>query len=211
MKISTRHKQIIYGTLWGDGWLQKTGERNARLRLEHSAKQSAYINWLYRELITIFQRPPVALTRKHPQSQRCYKYLRLQSHSSPLFGDLRRAFYDTQGKKIVPREAARYLPSALTLAIWYMDDGYYYHRDGSAHIYLPAYPQRDLERLIITLREKFALTPNWYCRPDRRGCQLNFTGTAKDKLFSFIRPYIIREMTYKTPYDPVTTASENAL
>ena len=39
IKLSLTQKQILYGTILGDGYLQKTGEKNARLRLEHGEKQ----------------------------------------------------------------------------------------------------------------------------------------------------------------------------
>lgn len=199
MKLSKHQKHIIYGTLWGDGWLQATGERNSRLRLEHSVKQVAYVGWLFKELSNIFQSAPTAMTRQHPLSHRRYQYLRLQSHSSPVFGGLRRIFYNARGQKIVPEEAARYLPSSLTLAVWYMDDGYYDRRDRSAHIYVPAYTSSDLKRLVSALDERFLLVPKSYCRPDRRGCQLNFTGPARERLLALVRSHLIPSMRYKAP------------
>jgi hypothetical protein len=202
MKLSLHQKHIIYGTLWGDGWLQETGERNARLRLEHSAKQAAYVQWLHRELANVFQRAPTTMIRQHPLSHRRYQYRRLQSHSSPFFGDLRRVFYDASDRKVVPTDAARYLPSRLTLAVWYMDDGYYDRRDRSAHIYLPAYSSDNIECLVRALRERFWLTPSWYCRPDRRGCQLNFTGRNREQFLTAVRPYLIPSMRYKAPVTP---------
>ena len=66
MKLTKRQKQIIFGLLLGDAYLQKTGKKNARLRLEHSEKQIAYINWKYEKLSNIFQHKPKKISRKHP-------------------------------------------------------------------------------------------------------------------------------------------------
>ena len=47
LKTLTRQeiKSAIIGMILGDGYLQKTGEKNARLRLEHGYKQKEYLLW----------------------------------------------------------------------------------------------------------------------------------------------------------------------
>ncbi len=210
MKLSKRQKELLLGMILGDGYLQKTGENNARLRLEHSFKQKAYLDWKYQQLRNLFQSPPKFLKRLHPQSKRTYSYVRLQSHSSPVLGKLRQQFYSVEGKKCLPHDLNRVLKSPLTIAVWYMDDGYYDKRDKSAHIYLPTIERTEMKRLITTLNRLHHIQTTWYCRPDRNGCQLNFTGLEKDKLLTLINPYLIQTMRYKTPLDPVTTESENS-
>lgn len=209
MKLSKRQKQLLLGMILGDAYLQKTGEKNARLRIEHSLKQKAYVDWKYQQLRNLFQSKPRLLRRVHPHSKRTYSYLRLQSHSSPILGKLRRQFYSKEGVKILPDKLDAVLRSALTIAVWYMDDGYYDERDKSAHIYLQAFDTKDIERIVKVFGSQYDIHPKWYCRPDRKGCQLNFTGKDRDKLMQLIDPYLIDEMRYKTPLNPVTTDSEN--
>ncbi len=209
MKLSKRQKTILLGTILGDGYLQKTGSKNARLRLEHSLKQQAYMYWKYSQLENLFQSKPKLLKRIHPKSKRTYEYVRLQSHSSPVLGKLRQQFYDEDGEKILPENMDAVLKSPLTIAVWYMDDGYYDKRDKSAHIYLQRLDNSELERLAKAFHRQHNIQPKWYCRTDRKGCQLNFTGIEKQKLMVLINPYLIDEMRYKTPLDPVTTESEN--
>ncbi len=207
MKLTQTQKAIIYGLVLGDGYLQKTGQKNARLRLEYSAKNKAYVDWLFAQLANIFARRPQKISRRHPKSRKIYHYYRLQTHSSPIFGKLRRQFYPA-GAKIIPPNIGRILKRGLTLAVWYMDDGYYYARDKSAHIYLSLLSNQEKERLLKCLNCNFGLAAKIYCRPDRRGCQLNFTGRAKDKLFQIIAPYILANFNYKMPSNPVSTESE---
>lgn len=192
----------------GDAYLQKTGKSNARLRLEHSSKQAEYIYWKYEQLKNLFQYVPRELERKHPKTGKVNHYVRLQSHSSPILGKVRRQFYDDNNKKQLPKNVNAVLDSPITIAVWYMDDGYYDKRDKSAHIYLQAFDHKNIKRLVDAFHEQHGIVPKWYCRPDRNACQLNFTGKQKDKLLQLVNPYLIESMRYKTPLDPVTTESE---
>lgn len=176
-----------------------TGRNNARLRLEHSYKQKEYMYWKYIQLKNVFQREPFKIERIHPKTQQLYQYLRLQSHSSPILGKLRRVLYDDFGKRKVSEELEKLLKSRITLAVWYMDDGYYYQRDKSIHIYLPSYSVKEITCLVDIFAKNFSLTPKWYCRKDKKSCHLNFTGEEKDKFVKKVRPYILPYFYYKLP------------
>ena len=56
--ITKRQYEIILGTIMGDGYIQMTGKKNARLRFEHSEKQKDYINWKWQELKNWMQDKP---------------------------------------------------------------------------------------------------------------------------------------------------------
>jgi len=134
LSLSKEQKSILFGIILGDGYLQKTGKKNARLRLEHGKDQKEYLLWKVRKLGKIFQGRPKYLERIHPSTKRKYCYWRHQSQSAPFLGKLRKIFYP-EGKKIIPEKLERYL-SPLTLAVWFMDDGYYYLRDKCGYLYL---------------------------------------------------------------------------
>lgn len=205
MKLSQQQKAILYGIVLGDGYLQKTGKQNARLRIEHSAKPhlKSYINWKYSMLRNLFQVRPIEISRIHPTTKNRNNTFRLQSHSSPYLGKLRNAFYP-KGTKCFPENLDLFLSSKRTLAIWYMDDGYYDRHDKSAHLYLPQYNQKDLKRCVDVLTRIHGVTPKWYCRADRKACQFNFTGDQMRKWFRIIDPYLIPSMKYKSPTTPLT-------
>lgn len=207
MELDQRQRDILNGMLLGDAYLQKTSRLHARLRLEHSIKQKEYLYWKFGELEHIFQSEPILLTRMHPLSRQSYDYVRVQSYASLFLGELRQRFYDQEGKKKVPDEFDKIMAVPLTLAVWYMDDGYYDQRDKSAHIYLPAFTQKEIEEIIRAFRDIHDINCKAYCRPDRKACQLNFRKTDRDKLFSLIQPHLITTMSYKIPLSPVTTAS----
>lgn len=207
MKLSSTQKEIVYGLVLGDAFLQQTGKQNARLRLEHSYKQEAYMAWLHQQLENLFTHKPTKMKRVHPATKKTYGYVRLQSHSSPWFGKLRNQFYPN-GKKTIPEKIGQFLKTSRTLAVWYMDDGYYYQRDKSAHIYMQKFSEAEICRLVQTFEKQFSIRPKVYCRPNRQACQLTINGQDLKRFVRLIRPHIIPSMEYKLPLDPVTTESE---
>ena len=208
MKLSKTQKEIIYGLVLGDGFLQSTGKKNARLRIEHSAKQEDYVNWIQKQLPTIFLSKPKKISRLHPKTNKIYHYVRLQSNSSHFLGKIKDRFY-VNGKKTIPFEFDKLL-SSWTLATWYMDDGHYSKRDKSAHIYLHKVSTIEQNIILNSLKKIFKIDAKIYCRPDRKACQINFTGANKEKLFSIISPKIIPFFNYKLS-NPVSTESEDNL
>lgn len=201
MYLTKKQEAILFGLIFGDGYLQPTGLSNARLRIEHSAKQKEYVDWIYDNLKDLVGSSPKFLERIHPISKAKYQYYRLQGNSSPLLGKLRNQFYDNN-TKVVPQNLARYLKSPLTLAVWYMDDGYYYNRDRMSFIYLPKYSQSDLARLTQHLYSGFKLSARWHCSTSKRSCHLSFSVTDTVKLKMIVDQYIIPSMRYKLPLTP---------
>jgi len=201
--VSKRQREIIIGTLLGDGYLQSTGKRNARLKLEHSDRQKDYIFWKWEELKNLMQDKPKKIERYNPRWKKTYTYWRCQSHSMPLLGKMKRLFYDEKGRKRVPEKVSMLLRSPLSLAVWFMDDGHYYKRDGVAYIYLPKYSEEELKRLTEALEKNFSLKPRvmW-----KKGYPvLYFNREETEKLMEIIKPHIPEFMRHKTPPDPVTT------
>ena len=195
-------KAILIGMVLGDAYLQKTGARNARIRLEHSEKQQAYLVWKASQFPELFQGKPSLLTRYHPIWKKTYRYVRWQSYASPEIGTFHRLFYQ-QGRKIIPKEFPSLCTNPLSLAVWYMDDGYLYHKDKMAYIYVPNYPHEEIEIIQTTLRDKFGLVP--VIKTKKKGnIVLIFSVKETQKLFSLIRPFVIPLFSYKL-LNPVST------
>lgn len=195
MGLSKKQREIVIGMVLGDSFLQATGKRNARLRLEHSLKQKDYIFWKYNELKNMMQSVPKLLRRFNPIWKKTYSYYRCQSLSSPEFGRLREQFY-RDGRKMIPENIVSIFRSPWSLAVWYMDDGYLYHRDKSVYIYLYPYSDEEIMRLLAVLEVNFGLKPNILIKKSKYPC-LYFNVAKTQKLISLIRPYIVPSMEYK--------------
>lgn len=203
--MNAKQRAILVGMILGDCYLQKTGDRNARIRLEHSDKQREYLLWKGKQFPELFQGKPKSLIRYNPVYKREYSYFRWQSNASPEIGKFRRLFYK-DGKKLVPKELPKYFKENLSLAIWFMDDGYLYQRDKTAYLYIPKYSKEETKILIQTLKSNFSLDVALK-RKKRGELVLIFNVVQTRKLIDLLKPYIIPSMLYKTSLDPLSTAA----
>ncbi len=195
ISLSKEQKSILYGTILGDGYLQKTGEKNARLRLEHGGNQKEYLLWKIEKLKNIFQGKAKYLERIHPLTKKKYYYWRHQSQSAPYLGKLRRIFYP-DGKKKIPEDLEKYL-TPLTLAVWYMDDGYYYKRDKCSYLYLGNTVPKEAEIVAQALLKNFNLLTK--VKQKKRGYAIYISPKETLKLKGIIKNYIIPQFNYKLP------------
>lgn len=195
MKLTKRQRSILIGTVLGDAYLQKTGARNARLRFEHSIKQDAYLNWKVSQFPKLFQGKPSRLNRKHPESHKTYGYIRHQSNATPELGKWRRRFYQ-DGKKVIPSELGKYLKDPLSLAIWYLDDGYYYDRDRVSYIYLGRVTLSEANIASDVISANFNLTSKVLDKKTK-GFALYFSPSETKNLHQLIQGHVIPEMNYK--------------
>lgn len=193
--LSREQKSILFGTILGDGCLQKTGKKNARLRLEHGGSQKEYLLWKVKKFGKFFQGKPKYLQRIHPISKRKYSYWRHQSQSTPYLGKLRNIFYPDGGKKI-PEYLEKYL-TPVTLAVWYMDDGYYYSRDRCGYLYLGNVSQREAETVALALLKNFNIATR--VKQKKKGYAIYFSPEETQKLKNLIKGHILHQFDYKLP------------
>jgi len=193
--LSKEQKSILFGTILGDGYLQKTGEKNARLRLEHGARQREYLLWKVKKLGELFQGKAKYLERIHPISKKKYSYWRHQSQTNPYLGKLRKIFYP-DGKKRIPKELEKYI-SPLMLAVWYMDDGYYYKRDNCSYLYLGNVDIKEAENVSQVLLKKFNISTRVLAK--KKGYAIYFSPKETRKMKDLIKDHILAEFNYKLP------------
>jgi len=200
--MTKKQMHVVIGMILGDAYLQKTGKQNARLRLEQSAEQKAYLEWKIEMLSNYFQSKIQTLSRTNTIWRKTYRYVRIQSLSGSEFGKLQRIFYK-DSRKIIPENITSLLYHPLSLAVWFMDDGYYYHRDNDAYIYIPNYDELETKHLLECLKTNFHLMPT--VQQKKKGKALTFDVAETKKLMEKIEPLIIPSMKYKTSLDPVST------
>ncbi len=195
MKLTKRQKAIILGTVLGSGFLQKTGPKNARLRLEHDHKQKEYILWKAEQMPRLFQGKPSYLERKHPKSGEVYSYWRHQSNATPELGKMRLLFYP-EGKKRIPEILPKLLTEPLSLAVWYMDDGYYYDRDKVSYLYLGRVSKEEAEIAYETIENNFGISSRVYDEK-KKGYALYFPSEETVKLHDLLREHMLPMFDYK--------------
>ena len=116
--LSFLQKQLIYGSLLGDGSIAKRKEdKNCRFSEVHSIKQRDYLLFKYKKL--------------QPYSGKFIKYprkdggtdVKFSTKAHPVFNSFRMMFYDEDGKKIIKSSTLKHINHPLALAIWFGDDG----------------------------------------------------------------------------------------
>jgi len=195
ISLTKEQNAVLFGTILGDGYLQKTGEKNARLRLEHGYKQREYLLWKIEKLKPIFQGKPVYLERIHPLTKKIYKYWRHQSQSTPYLGKLRKIFYPN-GKKKIPDNFEKYINPQM-LAVWYMDDGYYYQRDKCSYLYLGNVSKEGANIVASAILKRFGIQTK--VKQKKKGFAIYFPHSQIEKLKLLIKGYIINYFNYKLP------------
>lgn len=198
MKFNKEQISILIGTILGDAYLQKTGRNNARLRFEHGNKQKDYLLWKISKFPKLFQGKPKYLKRRHPISNRTYRYWRHQSNSTPELGKWRAIFYK-EGKKHIPGDLTKLMKDPLTLAVWYMDDGYYYARDKVSYLYLGKIEKKEAENVKTTIKKNFNIFSKVLDKK-QKGFALYFSPKETIELHKKISSYILPLFNYKISF-----------
>jgi hypothetical protein len=119
LTMSNRQKQILDGLLLGDGHLERQrGALSARLKIEHSISQVAYVAWKYEEWRDWVRTPPRERQRRNRLGSLSTN-VGFTTLSHPELERFRQRHYE-DGRKIVPQDLVL---NPLTVAVWFMDDG----------------------------------------------------------------------------------------
>lgn len=195
--LTERQQDILIGLLLGDGCLELLpNKKSARLKLEYTGKQKAYIDWLY----TIFRRwvinpPKRKITKAFNKSFEKYWCTTV---SSPILKKYFDMFYRNH-RKIVPT-AIDTLLTPIGLAVWFMDDGSTKSKESKGRILCThAFSQKEVLFLCTVLREKFFLEAK--PRKQKDGTEIYISGHSLMQLRKTIRKYIIPSMRYKLLHD----------
>lgn len=189
MHLTKNQEAILVGGILGDAFLQKTGTRNARLRFEHGAKQKEYLLWKMKAFPRLFQGRPTHLSRVHPKTKATYEYWRAQSNATPELGKWLSIFYP-KGKKQIPADIAKFIKEPLALAVWYMDDGYYYPKDKNSFLYLGRVSSEEAEYAREALVRNFELSPRVYDKK-QKGFALYFGVAETKKMHKVVRQHML--------------------
>lgn len=155
MPLSERQKAIVIGTLLGDGCLETNG-RYVRLRTDHSGQQKEYVFWKFRQMRNLTSGKPRFVEYYDKRTQKIYKHWRFDTISNEIFIPFRNLFY-TDGKKKIPSDIKSLLVRPLSLAVWFMDDGYRRRDCKGAYFNTQAYSKQGQRLLQEMLEVNFGI------------------------------------------------------
>ncbi len=175
-------KEILVGVLLGDGTMRK--KTHALLEINHSIKQKALVDWLYKIFHQYVLTPPKS--RVGRGSRIAYRFT---TRSLPIFTQYYDRFYQGN-KKIIPSDIQL---TPMTLAVWYMDDGSRCEKD----IYLNTQQFNKQEQIFLSLilKEQFEIFTT--LNRDKKYFRLRVLNQSVPKFMSIIQQHILHEFKYK--------------
>ena len=197
--LNLRQRNILIGTLLGDGVLEING-RNVRLRVDHSEKQREYVEWKHNEFLNIASRRIRFISQKcDPRTGEEYKHYRFDTFSLSSLMPFYNLFYKN-GRRQIPENISQLLKSPLSLAVWFMDDGYKRNDCNALRLSTDCFNLGQQKLLIDCLRERFEVS----CRIHKKGKYWNiYIPSSQSKKFCrIVGPHIIPSMRYKISLTP---------
>lgn len=188
--VGSRQRDIIIGTLLGDGFLERNG-RYVRLIIDHSTKQEIYLNWKYQFLKELGGQ----VFYKHQFDKRTNKFYHhcvFRSRTSPNLESYYTLFYQN-GVKRVPVALPKII-SPQILAIWFMDDGYRRNDCNAARLNTQSYSANEhaiISQALITLGIESSI------HKQKQNLVTYIPSHSMNRLRQLLKGLIIPEMEYK--------------
>lgn len=202
MVLTQIQKDLIVGTILGNGNLQTFNGQTWRYKAIHKAAHESYIFHKYNILKEYCNTEPKYSSFIDPQTKSLYSRFTFQTL---VINDLRyygKLFYEQDTnlswKKKIPKNIASLL-TAQSLAYWYMDDGALKWRGKSNAVRLctDSFSPSEIILLKKTLEEKFLLKISIQKKDNIQ--RLSILDESYAKLKDLILPYLIPSMYYKFP------------
>ena len=183
--ITSNQLQILVGCLLGDGYIHPRGQ----IQIAQSFKQLQYVLWKYEKLKNLAYGTPSKVDRFDKRYGKVYSQSRFWLRQ--FFRPWRKIFYP-KNKKIFPEEFEKYV-SALSLAVWYMDDGNY-SEGRNVKIATDGFDLRSREKLRSLLLRKFSIESTLH-----KNGKLRISNNSLSRFFDLVKPFIHSSMKYKVP------------
>jgi recombination protein RecA len=191
-----REKQVIVGSLFGDGCLIR-GNRSVRMAICHSKNQEEYLAWKRAQVPLIFHGDVIPHKNQRHLNSIEHPYL---AHLYPLFYP--------DGKRIAS-DTALALVGPLALAVWYMDDGSYNRNEHSRQVTLctEGFGREGTELIASWFAERWRITPHvqrthyasTFCPIPKERFRLIINRSQTSRFFEVVAPHIPDCMSYKLP------------
>lgn len=181
--MTQRQKEILHGTLLGDGYLEDRGTANSRLQIRHAISQMAYVDWLYNEFKNFVSKSPRQIGEAYFFRTRSYVWLT----------DWRKIYYPNGIKEIPPFLSL----SHLSLAVWFMDDGYVDQK--AAYFCTHAFNDLSIMRGRSILLQ-FGLETGIV--KDRNHYKIRVTVASTPKFIAMIKSHLHPSLLYKIKQTP---------
>ncbi len=194
LTMTERQRQILVGMLLGDAHLERQrGARTARLKIEHSLRQSAYVDWKYTEWRDWVRTPPRARERRNRLGT-VSTNIGFTTLSHVELEEFRMRFYRDH-RKVVPVGLEL---TQLSMAVWFMDDG---SRKSSQcrglYLNTQSFTSAEIQLLQTVIQRDVGVETT--VRKQRDGLQIYVPAPSASGMNAYIADEILPSMRYKLP------------
>ena len=189
--LTARQREILIGTLLGDGHLEINGQ-HTRLRIDHYDRQKEYVFWLVKEF-SPFSLQPRQIVEVDKRNGKSYSRWHFSTKSLPIFDEFRTLFYADK-RKVISNQLFDVV-SPLSLAVWYMDDGFRRRDSKGFYLCTSAYTLEEQFLLQKLLREKFKLEIKIHFQ--HKLGRIFIPSAFADKFNAVVKPFILPVFSYK--------------
>jgi hypothetical protein len=201
MTLTQIQKDLLVGTLLGDGNLQTNNGQVWRYRAIHKALHFLYIDHKYTVMKDFCKSPPVYSEVVDGRTNQTYKRYSFNTTFQSEFRFYGQKFYTEEKgiwKKQVPKDIKKYL-TPRALAYWYMDDGAlkWKGKSNAVRLCTDGFQKYEVERLGEVLRSNFDLKIS-YQKKDTF-LRISIAEESYSQLRSIILEHLQPCMYYKFP------------
>lgn len=201
MEINNRQRAIIIGSILGDGTIEKRWQY-PRLRFGHGISQKEYIFWKYDEFRNIANQSPTYVEEWHKVMGKKYGSWHFGTKGTPELIMFWNDFYQNK-HKIVPMHIKKILIDPLSIAVWFMDDGYKRNDCNAFRLNTDAFSLNDQQLLQAAVEENFGIPTKLHKKGKYRNIYI--PESSSKKFVELVKRYIVPSMEYKIALAPVTT------
>lgn len=195
--FTQRQKEIVYGTLLGDGYLRPTNgnaeNHSYALSLCHGEKQLEYLRWKFLELENFVTTKTFSKSiRSFHGNAPTYSF---STVSHPFLNEAHRICYWADGKKDISTQWLEQI-TPLALAVWYMDDGSLNRRYHTIVLCTNSFSREGQVLAIDFLKSRYGIDA---CLEPRRNDQtvIRINASQSREFMNIISPHVPECMNYK--------------
>lgn len=197
IEFTDRQKEIVFGTLLGDGYLRPTnGSRkncSYSLSLCHGEKQFQYLEWKFSELENFVKTKDFHFY--HPNFMGNAPTYSFSTISHPFLKEAHQICYSDEGKKDITKEWLDRL-SDLSVAVWYMDDGSLNKRYHTVVLCTNSFSQFGQRLAIDFFKKKYGIDAVLEPRRNNQTV-IRINASQSRKFMNIVAPHIPDCMSYK--------------
>lgn len=193
VNLTQRQQDILIGTLLGDGCLEVNGS-NVRLRIDHCTNQKQLTDWIFQEFKELCLKGPYSLDQYDIRTNKSYHHYRFSTLSKSVFNSFYSMFY-LKKRKIVPKGIKKLLINPLSLAVWYMDDGFRRRDCNGLYLCTSAYTEKEHSLLLEALKMNFKIDAKVHFAAGN--ARIYIPALFAKQFCDLVKDFVLHDLSYK--------------